>query len=145
MVGYSGFFLPLRIISINARDEPEPEEETVVEQQQQQQQPRGRSNTHVPITAIDDVLTLDVIEKHLSLLLEKELEEKYGDLLPEGVKPTKEEIALVVRNGFFQQANKELSSTILNNGVGQILASSLGYEYQGEGIDAFLEGLRKSK
>lgn len=91
------------------------------------------------------MLTFEVIEKHLLLLLEKELEEKYGDLLPEGVKPTKEEIARLVRNGFFKQANKELSSTILNNGVGQILASSLGYDYQGEGIEAFLEGLRKSK
>lgn len=109
------------------------------------EKPVEKKRTQAPITALDDILTTDLIEKHLSLLLSLELAEKYGDLLPEGVEPTKEEIARVVRNGFFQQANKELSSTILNNGVGQILASSLGYEYQGEGIEAFLEGLRKSK
>lgn len=98
-----------------------------------------------PIVSLEDVLTEQVILRHLDTLLESQLQEVYGHLLPESVAPTKAEIMKVVRSGFFHQANKELSQTVAENGVGQILASSFGYEYKGEGIEAFLRGIRLLK
>lgn len=98
-----------------------------------------------PIVSLEDVLTEEVILLHLDLLLEDELKEKYGAILPENVQPTKSEILRVIRSGFFHLANKELSQTMAENGVGQILALSFGYEYQGEGIEAFLRGIRSLK
>lgn len=98
-----------------------------------------------PIVSLEDVLTEEVILCHLDTLLESQMSELYGLLLPESVAPTKSEIMRVVRSGFFHQANKELSLTIAENGVGQILASSFGYEYTGESIEAFLRGIRLLK
>lgn len=95
--------------------------------------------------SLEDVLTEEVILRHLDSLLESQLQEKYGALLPESVSPTKDEILRVIRSGFFHLANKELSQTMSENDVGQILASSLGYEYTGEGIEAFLRGIRQLK
>lgn len=92
--------------------------------------------------SLSDVLTLDVIQKHVEGLLEEQLAQ-YAELLPESVSPTKEEIMAVVRSGFYQQSTKELSSTIANNGVGQILSQSFGYAYSGEGLEAFLRGIRE--
>lgn len=95
-----------------------------------------------PILSLSDVLSLDLILTHLDSLLPEQLAE-YRDYLPHSVEPTKEEIMRVVRTGFFHQSNKELSSTIANNGVGQILAQSFGYSYKGEGLEAFLRGIRE--
>lgn len=64
-------------------------------------------------------------------------------MLPEGVAPTAEEVLKVLRSSFFRSANEELSSTITRNPVGEILARSFGFDYQGEGIEAFLNGLRE--
>lgn len=97
----------------------------------------------IPVTSLSDLLTLDVISNHLSSLLEEELRVQYGDVLPENTAPTKEAIMGVIRTGFFDLASRELSQTILSNNVGHILALSLGYDYRGEGLDAFLSGLRQ--
>lgn len=98
-----------------------------------------------PIAALLDVLTEDVIRAHLAALLPERVRELYGPLLPPLDAPTAENILRVVRSGFFHQANKELSNTVAENGVGQILATSFGYEYEGEGLEAFLRGLRRSQ
>ncbi|WPK23428.1 hypothetical protein PUMCH_000668 [Australozyma saopauloensis] len=63
-------------------------------------------------------------------------------MLPEGVEPTRLEVMRVLRSSFFRNANDELSHTINTNAVGLMLAHSFGFEYRGEGIEAFLSGLR---
>lgn len=102
------------------------------------------SEQKFPITSLGDILSESVIEAHLNRLDESKIRQLYGALLPEGIEPTKENVMRIVRSGFFHQATSELSSLIGESGVGQILASSLGYEYEGEGIDAFLRGIRRS-
>lgn len=97
-----------------------------------------------PIMSLDDVLTEEVVLRHLEKLLESEITRMYGHLLPQAVPPTKSDILRVIRSGFFHLANKELSQTMGEN-VGHILASSFGYQYNGEGIEAFLRGLRQLK
>lgn len=97
-----------------------------------------------PIVSLDDVLTEEVVMRHLDRLLESQMAQLYGDLLPQSVAPTRSDILRVIRSGFFHLASKELSQTMEEN-VGHILASSFGYEYSGEGIEAFLRGLRLLK
>lgn len=97
-----------------------------------------------PITSLGDILSESVIEAHLSRVDEAQIRQLYGALLPEGMEATKDNVMRIVRSGFFHQATSELSSLIGEAGVGQILAASLGYDYEGEGIDAFLRGIRRS-
>lgn len=105
----------------------------------------GHALGAVPIVSLADVLTEDVVAAHLGALLRQEIADMYGPLLPLAVEPTKDAVMRVLRSGFFHQATLELSSTIGENGVGSILASSYGYAYRGEGLEAFLRGLREAK
>lgn len=90
-------------------------------------------------------MTEEVVRQHLNSLLDLQISELYRDFLPESVNPTKDDILRVLRLGFFHQATKELGLTMSENGVGHVLASSFGYEYTGEGIEAFLRGIRLLK
>lgn len=65
-------------------------------------------------------------------------------MLPEGVPPTKDEILKVLRSSFFRSGNEQLSHTINTSPVGLIMARSFGFEYNGEGLEAFLNGLRET-
>lgn len=71
----------------------------------------------------------------------------YKSLIP-NFSPTigAEDVLEATRTGFFQQALARLTE-ILNNseGSGYLLAQSLNLDYEGEGIDAFLNALRKSQ
>lgn len=98
----------------------------------------------LPIASISDVLTLELIEKHLESLSSDHLSELYLKHLPESTSPTKHDIMDVVRSGFFQQSTSKLSELLREgNGAGYLLAQSLKYDYQGEGIEAFLNGVRE--
>lgn len=100
----------------------------------------------VPIVAISDVLDLQLVEKHLDTLSPEELARIYSPVLPESVakNPTKKDILDVFRSGFFQQAEQKLSENLRSGtGAGYLLAQSLKYDYRGEGIDGFLQGLRQ--
>lgn len=131
----------IHVLTPREADEPEPEERAE-QKPAAQASSRASGLDHVPITSLSDVLTLDVISKHLASLPDEQVQEQYAHLLPDGVNATREEILSVIRTGFFELASRELSSSIGNNTVGQILAQNLGYEYQGEGLDAFLRGIR---
>lgn len=84
-----------------------------------------------------------MIEKHLSKLSEQQLAQLYSEFLPENSNPTKAEILEVVKNGFFRQASDKLDEQLReSNGSGYLLAQTLKYEYKGEGIENFLNGVR---
>lgn len=126
-------------------EEPEEKNEDAQNPKEAQDQKEKQNPAQAfPIVSLDDVLTEEVVLRHLDRLLESQMEQLYGDLLPQSVAPTKSEILRVIRSGFFHLASKELSQTMEEN-VGHILASSFGYEYNGEGIEAFLRGLRLLK
>ncbi|KAJ8140308.1 hypothetical protein OY671_006500, partial [Metschnikowia pulcherrima] len=104
--------------------------------------PSASATSHYPVSSLADVLTDELLERHLSALSPEEIKARYGDLLPENVEPTSAEVLAVVRSEFFRAANAELSSNVAENNLGSFLASSFGYEYEGEGLEAFLRGLR---
>lgn len=98
----------------------------------------------LPIASISDVLTLELIEKHLDTLSPDQLSQLYASHLPESTSPTKHDILDVVRSGFFQQSSNKLSELLREgSGAGYLLAQSLKYDYQGEGIESFLNGVRE--
>lgn len=98
----------------------------------------------LPIASISDVLTLELIEKHLDSLSPDQLSQLYATHLPESTNPTKHDILDVVRSGFFQQSTNKLSELLREgSGAGYLLAQSLKYDYQGEGIESFLNGVRE--
>ncbi|CAK9438512.1 uncharacterized protein LODBEIA_P27360 [Lodderomyces beijingensis] len=101
----------------------------------------------LPISSISSVLDIPTIEAHLSKLSLQELKQMYGEFLPatEAQNPTKDSIINnIVRSGFFQQCEQKLSHSLASgDGAGYLLAQSLKYDYQGEGIENFLNGVRK--
>ncbi|KAI3407068.2 hypothetical protein KGF56_000156 [Candida oxycetoniae] len=109
-------------------------------------QSQSQSQIKTPIGSISSVLDIPTIEAHLSKLSTKELKEKYFDYLPPSIasNPTKDQIINdVIRSGFYQQCEQKLSQSLTGgNGAGYLLAQSLKYDYQGEGIENFLNGIR---
>lgn len=98
----------------------------------------------LPIASISDILTLELVEKHLDTLSPDQLTELYANHLPGSTNPTKHDILDVVRSGFFQQSTNNLSDLLREgNGAGYLLAQSLKYDYKGEGIEPFLNGVRE--
>lgn len=98
----------------------------------------------LPIASISDVLTVELIEKHLDTLSPDQLSQLYASHLPESTSPTKHDILDVVRSGFFQQSSNKLSELLREgSGAGYLLAQTLKYDYQGEGIESFLNGVRE--
>lgn len=94
---------------------------------------------------LTDIMKEDLIMKHLDALSQEELVARYGDVLPESAEPTKSEIISIVRSEFFKNASADLSLDLAENGLGQIMSRSFGYNYAGEGIDALLRGVRSFK
>lgn len=91
-------------------------------------------------------MDVSLIDKHLEKLSAQELKEKYGELLPPSMSnnPSKADIIDVVRSGFFQQSEQKLSESLRNGkGAGYLLAQTLKYDYKGEGVDLFLQGIRE--
>ncbi|CCG22529.1 hypothetical protein CORT_0B08240 [Candida orthopsilosis Co 90-125] len=110
--------------------------------QSQQQQPQFR----LPIGSISSVLDVSTIDNHLDKLSLDQLKQMYGEYLPSSVaqNPTKAKILDVVRSGFFQQSEQKLTNQLrANEGAGLLLAQSLKYDYKGEGIENFLNGIRQ--
>lgn len=141
----NGYVLTSRDSEMKETDIVEKKEDKKVEDKETKDTPASQNPAHgFPIVSLDDLLTEEVVLRHLDRLLESQMAQLYGDLLPQSVSPTKSDILRVIRSGFFHQANKELSQT-MSEDVGHILASSFGYEYSGEGIEAFLRGLRLLK
>lgn len=102
--------------------------------------------TKLPVSSISDFLTLELIEKHLDSLSSDQLAQLYSRFLPESCSknPLKSDVLDVVRSGFFQQATSKLSELLREgNGAGYLLAQSLKYNYQGEGVEGFLNGVRE--
>ncbi|OBA21909.1 hypothetical protein METBIDRAFT_67006 [Metschnikowia bicuspidata var. bicuspidata NRRL YB-4993] len=106
--------------------------------------PRSTAADFFPVLLLSDVLSDELVLKHLRSMLPDELRARYGDMLPDAVEPSAEQIMAVVRSEFFRNSSAELSMNMTENNIGLILATSFGYEYSGEGIDAFLKGLRDS-
>lgn len=88
------------------------------------------------------VVTEDVVAAHLARMLEADVVRVYGGLLPPGVAPRRDDILRVVRSGFFHHARDELGEAVAQT-PGALLARTLGYDYTGEGVEAFVRGLRK--
>lgn len=92
--------------------------------------------------SLSAVLTEEAVAAHLARMLEADMERAYGGLLPPGVAPRKDDILRVVRSGFFHHARDELGDAVAET-PGALLARTLGYEYAGEGVEAFVRGLRR--
>lgn len=95
--------------------------------------------------ALADVLTPAVVDAHLARQSPSQLRALYGAYLPANTEATREEIGRVVRSGFYQQAEARLSEQLREGaGTGYLLAQAVGYDYEGEGIEQFLNGVRNA-
>ncbi|KAI5953385.1 hypothetical protein KGF54_002757 [Candida jiufengensis] len=99
----------------------------------------------MPLGSISSVLNLQTIENHLDKLSREELSKLYKDYLPESTSKnvTKYKIIEIIRSGFYQQNEQKLSEHLKSGeGAGYLLSQSLKYDYKGEGIENFLNGIR---
>ncbi|KAK6456231.1 proteasome complex subunit Rpn13 ubiquitin receptor-domain-containing protein [Scheffersomyces xylosifermentans] len=118
----------------------------VKEEHQDNKEEPVKETPKLPISAISDLLDIGVIEKHLDKLNPEQLQQLYSEHLPQSSAshPSKSTILDVVRSGFFQQSEQNLSKSLRDGkGAGYLLAQSLKYDYKGEGVDGFLAGIRE--
>lgn len=98
----------------------------------------------LPLTSLSDFLSLDLVSAHLDTLSDDQVARVYGPYMPKSFQPTKLSVLALMRDPFFQQTCHKLGDLLKQaNGAGYLLAHSLKYEYNGEGIEPFLCGLRK--
>lgn len=85
------------------------------------------------------------MEKHLDELSNEDIKQLYQEHLPSSIEnPTKHDIVQLVRSGFFDQSLNRLTESLTkSSGIGYILSQSLKFDYQGEGIEGFLAGIRQ--
>lgn len=106
----------------------------------------AKSEFKAPITSIGDFLTPALIKSHLETLTHEELVSKYSDYVPISFTLSKADLIDLVQSSFFQQNLAKLTEQLNSDGSGYLLAQSIKYDYLGEGIDNFLQGIRnKSK
>ena len=103
-------------------------------------------NLQVPIRSIADVLTPSFIEKHLDSLSNDELKLLYSRYLPpsHAENTTKEGVVEVTKSAFFQQYISNLSRLLNYNTAGYMLSQNLNIDYEGEGVENFLRGIKRS-
>lgn len=97
----------------------------------------------VPIINLDDALPTSQLVNHINSLTESELQPVL-DNLPDQVPKTKAELLRIIQSSQFSQGSDTFSSVLMQGGLGPIVARELDYEYQGEGVEGFLNGVRKS-
>ncbi|RCK56585.1 26S proteasome regulatory subunit RPN13 [Candida viswanathii] len=130
------------LISINEEEDEEEIEPDVAKKEEVKVEPKFK----MPIGSISSVLDIETINAHLDKLSIDQLKELYGEYLPQSIaaNPTKEEAMRAIRSGFFQQCEHKLSELLRSNtGAGYLMSQSLKYEYKGEGVDGFLNGIRE--
>lgn len=98
----------------------------------------------MPILSLNDVLTVPVVENMLAGKLDAEIAATFGPWLPKLLqRGARTDVLEAVRSAFFQQAAERLSEGLRGHeGAGYLLCACLHVEYQGEGIEAFLEACR---
>ncbi|CCE40669.1 Proteasome complex subunit Rpn13 ubiquitin receptor family protein [Candida parapsilosis] len=144
------------LISLGDDDEDVEEKEGEKAESMQKQPQQGSRGTvpstqtqpqfKMPIGSISSVLDISTIDSHLDKLSIDQLKQMYGEYLPPSIaqNPTKSKIIDVVRSGFYQQSEQKLTKQLrANEGAGLLLAQSLKYDYKGEGIENFLNGIRE--
>lgn len=104
---------------------------------------RQSMQAEVPVTSIGNALPQSVIVEYVRSLSDDELAPLYNHL-PEGIEHSHAELIRVIQSSQFAQGMGLLSS-VLNQGGGQVVASQLGYPYSGEGVEGFLEGVRRER
>ena len=88
-----------------------------------------------------------MIETHLKKLSVDELKHLYQQDLPPSIaeNPSKENMLDLIRSGFFQLAKSNLNDHLnKHNGMGYLLSQTFKYDYTGEGIVNFLNGIREA-
>lgn len=106
----------------------------------------SKSEFKAPITSIGDFLTPALIKSHLESLTHEEIVSKYADYVPISLTLSKADLIDLVQSSFFQQNLAKLTEQLNSDGSGYLLAQSIKYDYLGEGIENFLQGIRnKSK
>jgi 26S proteasome regulatory subunit N13 len=101
------------------------------------------SRDSVPIVNISDALPTSLLINHINSLPEPQLQPLL-DNLPDQVPKTKEELLRIIQSSQFSQGSDTFSNVLMQGGLGPIVARELGYPYQGEGVEGFLNGVRKS-
>lgn len=91
--------------------------------------------------SINDVFPSSALVSHINSLSEEELEPLYTHI-PEGLPRTREELVRVVQSSQFAQGVDSFGTVLNNNGIGSLVATQLGYQYKGEGIEGFLRGAK---
>ncbi|AOW26098.1 26S proteasome regulatory subunit N13 [Candida albicans P60002] len=134
------------LITINEEEEVEQQEENKEIKKEEEPIKAQEPKFKLPIGSISSVLDIDSIDSHLDKLSLEQLKEMYGDYLPPSIasNPTKSQIMEVVRSGFFQQCEQKLSESLRgNSGAGYLMSQSLKYDYKGEGVESFFNGVRE--
>lgn len=103
----------------------------------------ANSRDSVPIVNISDALPTSLLINHINSLPEPQLQPLL-DNLPDQVPKTKEELLRIIQSSQFAQGSDTFSNVLMQGGLGPIVARELDYPYQGEGVEGFLNGVRKS-
>ncbi|KAF5093638.1 hypothetical protein D0Z03_002338 [Geotrichum reessii] len=103
----------------------------------------ANTTNSVPIINLDDALPTSQLVNHINSLTESELQPVL-DNLPDQVPKTRAELLRIIQSSQFSQGSHTFSNVLMQGGLGPIVARELDYEYQGEGVEGFLNGVRKS-
>lgn len=96
------------------------------------------------ISHLGDVLTPEVVAKHVRGMSSEELEKVFGAHLPAGTPATADNVMEIVRSGFFHLSMEQLSEHLSgHDGSGMVLSQAFGTEYLGEGLVNWLQAMRK--
>lgn len=99
------------------------------------------NSSQVPILSITDAISNTDMANYVSSLPDHALTPLY-DLIPAELPKTRTELVKIIQSPQFLQSLSSFDSVLSQPGAGSVVASQLGYSYQGEGVQGFLDGVR---
>lgn len=93
------------------------------------------------IRNISDAVPPARLVEYINSISEDKAQELY-EFLPSDIPHTRDWLCKVVYSSYFQQGMGSLSQVLNTSGLGSIVASQLDYDYEGEGVESMLNGIR---
>lgn len=97
--------------------------------------------TNAPIVLLSKAFTPAVVSTHIESASEDEIKRLLA-VFPAA--KDKQQLLEAVRSPYFAQSLEQMTS-VLYKGGGAIMAQQAGISYSGEGVPAFLDGIRKKE
>lgn len=96
----------------------------------------------IGIRGISDAISSEELIRYVNGVSDEEVARLCEDL-PAEIPHTREWLCKVIYSSYFQQGMSSLSQVLNTSGLGSIVASQLEYDYEGEGVEGMLQGIRK--